>query len=143
MTHLVIGHGFPLIGVYQTVLFFESRHNPFDCLLEFGHPHLFLVSSDGEERRFIDQVGEVRTCHTRGHVRQFLQVKVFCCFYVSQVNLQYLHSSGLIGAVHKDVAIEPAGSEECGVQNFRPVRCGHENNPYLRIETVHFRQKLI
>ena len=48
-----------------------------------------------------------------------------------------------IGTLHGDLAIESAGTQECGIENVRAVRRGNQDHAAGHIEAVHFNEHLI
>jgi hypothetical protein len=53
--------------------------------------------------------------------------------------LEDLCASLDIGAIHQDLPIKSAGASQRGIEDFRPVRRSHDDDPLVRIEPVHFR----
>ena len=125
--------------------FFFSRpaDDPLHGLLEFRHAHFFLVPPHRQERGLVDEVGQIRPHHARRHGGELFQIQVADRLDLLQMDLEDLLPPFLVRAIHEDVAVETARPEERRVEDLRPVRGGHEDDPDLGIEAVHLDQQLV
>jgi hypothetical protein len=80
-----------------------------------------------EQSRFVDQIGEVGAGKTWRECSHLVGIDVGCNLHLLHVNLQDLRATLLVGPVHQHLTVEPAGPQQRGVENFRPVR-GREND---------------
>ena len=62
---LVMGDALLLGGGQHAVLLLEPRHDALDRLLQLGHPDLFTLAPHAQQRRLVDDVGQVGARRTR------------------------------------------------------------------------------
>src|SRR5258708_10685929 len=63
--------------------------------------------------------------------------------HLLHVTLQDLPAALLVGPVPQSLAVEPAGPQQRGVENFRPVGGRQNDEPRTRVEAVELHQQLI
>ncbi|STE47128.1 Uncharacterised protein [Escherichia coli] len=68
MAHLVMGHGFPLLGIEHAALLFQARHDALDGRGEVLQFHGGRTASPRRQRRLVDPIGEVRAGKARWSV---------------------------------------------------------------------------
>src|SRR6516225_3663050 len=59
MTHLVIGDDLALLRVEQSIALLEPRHHAFHGIGEIGHGHAPRAAAGRQQRRLVDEIGEV------------------------------------------------------------------------------------
>jgi hypothetical protein len=101
------------------------------------------ASSRREQRRFVDEISKVGAGKARRQCSHLVGVDVSCNFHLLHVNLQDLHAALLVGPDHQYLAVEPAGPQQRGVENFRPVGGRQNDEPRTRVEAVELHQELI
>ncbi len=58
------------------------------------------------------------------------------------MDFKYLFPPFQIRPVHYDMPVEPARSEQRLVQDLRTIGCGKDNDPFLGVKPIHFREQL-
>ncbi len=48
-----------------------------------------------------------------------------------------------IRAVHQDLPVEPPRAQQGGIQDFRPVGGGHDDDPFIGFKSIHLHQELV
>jgi hypothetical protein len=66
MSGLMEGDNFFLLGIHHPVFLLKTRHHPVDGLVEIRQFHRFLIVAGGQQRGFIDDVGQVSAHKARG-----------------------------------------------------------------------------
>jgi len=107
-------------------------------LHEIGHLHRIFALARRKQRRLIDDVGQVRADEPRCLGGDHAEFDARRQFDLLGVKLKNLFSALYVRAVDQNLAIEPTGPKQRGIENFRPVGCGHDNYALVRIEAVHF-----
>ncbi len=65
-----------LVGAGGTVFLLRAGNDPFDGILHLQHGDLLLVPACREKRRFIHQVGQVRSGETGGAAGKHVQIHI-------------------------------------------------------------------
>src|SRR5258707_13917731 len=56
---------------------------------------------------------------------------------------QDFFSTANIRTIHDYAAIKTSGTKQCRIQHVRPVRSGHQDDAFVRFETIHLDQQLV
>ncbi len=143
VAQLVVSHDFLLGGIDQAILFFQTRHQTLDRLLDLGHADFGLVAPNGEQGRFVDEIGQVGTHHTGRHTGNLFRVDRPIRFHLVEIDLENVRPTDFIRPVDQDLAIETAGSQQGRIQDLGPVGGRHQNDAHVGIETVELHQQLV
>ena len=104
---------------------------------------LRLPAPGSQDSRLIHYVFQLRAGgegHALGHV---FQVHVRGQLLPLAVHLQDGYPPGLVGIVHRYLAVKAARAQQSGVQNVPAVGGRHHNHALVDVEAVHFHQQLI
>ena len=142
VARLVIRDDLALLLAHDPLLL-EPRDQPIDRLVEVGHLDRGLVLAGGEQRGFVDQVGQVGAGKAGRALRDDLEIDVGAELHVLGVDAQDLFASFHVRLVDQDLPVEPAGTEQGRVEHLGPVGRGHDDDRLARIESVHLRQQLV
>ena len=121
-------------------LLLEAGDQPVDGLVEVQHVNGGLVLSSREQRRFVDQVGEVGAGESGRPCGHDPQVDLRRQLDLLGVDAEDLLAPFHIGLVHEDLTVEAARTKESRVEDLRAVRCAHDDDRFARIEPVHLGQ---
>src|SRR5439155_11985113 len=102
----------------------------------------FLVAR-GEQRRFVDQIREIRTGEPGGPRRNDLQIYIWRELDRFGMDAQNLFAAFDVRLVDQHLSIEAAGTKQRRVEHLGPVGRGHDDDALARVETVHLREQLI
>ena len=111
--------------------------------LEVHHADDLLVVARGVERRFVHQVGQVRTREARGRAGQNGDVHV-----VAERDLLGVHPENALAALHvrtvdHDAAVETAGTQQRRIEDVRAVGGGDQDDAFVALEAVHLDEQLV
>ena len=126
-------HGFALGAHHDLVL----------GQFELGHADRAHVGARREQRRLIDQVGQVRAGEAGGATGNLRGFHVFRQRYLAHVHLENLLAAADIGQSDHHLAVEAAGAQQRGVQHVRTVGGGDDDNAVIDLEAVHLYQQLV
>src|SRR5882672_5437759 len=115
----------------------------FDEAIEVMHVDGVLVLPRRQQRRFVHQVGQVRTRKAGRPRRDNLEVHAGRQLHVPRVDTQHLLTSLDVRLVDEHLAVEAARTQERRVEHLGPVGRGHDDDRLARVEAVHFRQQLV
>ena len=59
------------------------------------------------------------------------------------MNLQDGNTAVQIRQLHRDTPVETARTQQCGIQGFRTVGCGQDQDAVVAGKAIHFREQLI
>ena len=134
-------------GRAQAVLRLEKRVG---LLLHLFHFRTGVEHVDGRlafpgrvEGGFIDEVAEVGAGETDGAGGDALEIDVVRERDLANVNLENAQPAFAGGAVDGDVAIEPARTQQRGVEHVRAVSGGDDDDGFRLIEAVHLAEDLV
>ena len=111
--------------------------------LEVGHRHNLLVVARRVQRRFVNQVGEVRAGESRSAARDHADVNVFAERNLARVNFQNAFAAAHVRSRYDDTPIKSAGSKQRRIQNVRTVGRSDQNHAVVRFKAIHLNQQLI
>ena len=66
VTHLVVRHDLLLVGLEHPALLLEASHDPLDRLIEVALFHAGPLGACGQQRTFVDEVGQVSAGEATG-----------------------------------------------------------------------------
>ena len=128
MANLMIGHD-ALFGVGQNgTLLLRARDDKFK-----GRQQILLVDSlaphaHGAQRRLVDEVCQIRADRACSRLRNLVQIDILGQLDIFRVDAQRLVTSGEIGPVNDDAAVKAARTQQCLVENLRPVCCRQDHD---------------
>ena len=143
MAHLVIGHGFPLLGIEYSVLLLQARHDALDGGGEILQLHGGRFAPGRGQRGLVDQVREVCTRKARGQRSHLFEIDILSQRHLLDVDFQDVQPSLLVGPVHQHLAVEAAGAQQRLVEDFGAVGGGEDDQPHRAVEAVHLGEQLV
>ena len=143
VTGLVIGgiellllghdHGFALGAHHDLVL----------GQLEFVHFHHPLAGAGSEQRRLVDQVGQIGTREAGGTTGDGGRYHVVTQRHLAHVHLEDLLAATDIRQTDHHLAVEATGAQQRRVEHVRTVGGGDDDDAIVGLEAVHFHQQLV
>ena len=122
---------------------FAPHHDLVLGVLEVAHLDDAAVAARGEERRFVDEVREVRAREARRAARDDRGVDVGADGDLAHVDVQNLLAAADVGKRHHDLTVEAARAQERRVEHVRTVRRGDHDDVRAGVEPVHFDEHLV
>ena len=139
---LVVG-GQPLVLLGDDLLALRPHDDLVARGVEVAHVDLVLVLAGGQQRGLVDEVGQVGAAHPDGPPGDAVEVDVGVERDVAGVDLEDLEPALLGRAVDGDVAVEPAGAQQGGVEHVGAVGRGQDDDALVGREAVHLGQDLV
>ena len=102
-----------------------------------------LSLARGEQRRLVDEVGEVRSGETGGARGDDLEVHAAADLHRLDVDPQDVFAPADVRLVHQHLAVEAAGAEQGRVEHFGAVGRPHDDDALAGVEAVHLGQQLV
>ena len=125
---LVVGDPQLLVRSEHALLFLGAGDDSLDTFLELDSSDLRFPLASGEQGRLVDEVGQVGADESGGHRGDVAKVDLILQRDLARVDLEDLLAAGDVGAVNHDIAVEPARSDERGVEGLGPVGRGHDDH---------------
>ena len=101
------------------------------------------AAPDRGDRGLVDQVGQVRAGESGGGGGDLVEVGVGAEGLAAGVGGQDGAPFGPVGQRDDDLAVEPAGAAQRGIQGVRPVGGGQHHHPAGLLEPVHLGEQLV
>src|SRR3989442_1068377 len=143
VSHLVVGDDVALFLREHPTLLFESRDDAIDRFFEVGHAHGVLLLPRREQRRFVDDVGEVRAREARRPGGDHAQVDARRQDDVAGVQSQDRLPAADVRLVHDHLTVKAARAQEGQIEDLGAVRRGHDDDTLGRVEAVHLREQTL
>ena len=143
VAHLVVGGDQALLLGHHAGLLLGTGDHAHDPLLELLHRDLALARAGGEQRRLVDQVGEVGAGEAGRLAGERVEVDRLRQRLAAGVDLEDLLAALAVGAVDDDLAVEAAGPQQRRVEDVGPVGGGDQDDVVLHLEAVHLDEELV
>ena len=111
VTALVDCSGALLFGAEHQALATGTHHDAVASIFEVDALDLLAAAPNGEECRFVDEVGQVGARHAGGCLRHDFQVDVGAHPLIAAMNLQDGQALVVLGQRYDDLSIEAAGTQ--------------------------------
>src|SRR5439155_2920683 len=106
-------------------------------------PDVALPAARGQQRRFVDEVLQIRAGEPRRDRGEAFQGYVRRERYVPCVHLENFCAPRPVREIHDDTPVEPSGAQECSIEYVRLVRRGQDDDALTAREAVHLGQDLV
>ena len=143
VAELVVGGDQALLLAHHPGLLLGAGDHPHDPLLELLHRDLAVARAGGQQRRLVDQVGEVGAGEAGGLAGERVEVDLLRQRLAAGVDLEDLLAALAVGAVDDDLAVEAARPQQRRVEDVGPVGGGDQDDVVLHLEAVHLDQQLV
>ena len=143
MTGLVVG-GIPALFLGHHHRAAGSTHDDLVLgLLEILHVHDALVLARGEQRRLIDQVGQIGAGEAGRAAGDDVGLDVGRDRHLAHMHQEDLLAAADVGQGHHHLAVEAAGAEQRRIEHVGAVGGGDDDNAGRALEAVHLDQELV
>ena len=105
--------------------------------------YLRAVAAGRDDRRLVDKIGEIGAGEPRGHGGNAIEIDFGIELDLVHMHLQDFEPPLAVGTIDKDLAVEAAGPEQRGIENFRPVGRGKQYDAGRGVEAVELGEELI
>jgi hypothetical protein len=143
MSHLVKRDDLPLLGIEQAVALLQPRDHAFDRVVEVGHGDRLAVTPSRQQCCFVHEIGKIGAGESRRQRRHRFRIDVGGEMNFLHMDFEDFDAPLLVGTVDQHLAVEAAGAQQRGVENFRPVGSGEDDEARARVETVELDQELV
>ena len=143
MPALVIRGDESFLVLHDARALLRTRHHSVDGFVEGFVGQFALALTCGQQRRFVQNIRQIRTGVAGGLARENLEVDVFRHRLVLRVDGKNLGAPLRIGGVHLNLTVETARAQQRGVEDVGTVRRRNHDDVDARFETIHFDEKLI
>ena len=140
---LVVGGDQPFLLAHHARLLLGAGDHPHDPLLELHHRDLAMALAGGQQRRLVDQVGEVGAGEPGRLAGEHVEVEVGRERLAAGVDLEDLLAALAIGAIDDDLAVEAARAEQRRIEDVGPVGGGDQDDVVGHREPVHLDEELV
>ncbi len=143
VTGFVIGGHLLLVLGHDHGAAFGAHQDLVLGFLEVLHGDHALVGAGREQRRLIDQVGQVRAGEARRAAGDQRGVHVLGHGHRAHVHLEHLLAATDVRQRHRHLTVEAARAQQRRVQHVGTVGGGDHDHAVVVVETVHLHQQLV
>ena len=143
MAALVVGDGLALLLGQDAALALGSSDDALHGLLDLVHRDVGAVAPRGQKRGLVHEIHEVGAREARRELGQRAKVDVAGKGLALGVHADYLLAALDVGAVHRDLPVEAAGTQKRWVQDVGAVGGSDEDHGLVLLEAVHLHQQLV
>src|SRR5690606_36661722 len=111
--------------------------------LELLHLDHALSGTSREERRLVDQVGQVGTGEARGASRDQRRLDAITQRNLAHMDVEDLFTAANIRQTNHHLTVEPAWTQQRRVKHVGTVGSGNHDDAVVHFETVHLHQQLV
>ena len=111
--------------------------------VEVLHAHVLRVLARGEQRRFVDEVGEVGAAEARRAAGDGHRLDVVGQRHPAHVHAQDLLAAPHVGQADDDLAVEAARAQQRRVEHVGAVGRGDHDHAFAAFEPVHLDEQLV
>ena len=115
-----------------------ARNDDFDTFFQVSFRHDGAVIAHGAQRGLIDHVGKLSAGRAGGHARDGVEVHIVGGLDLFRVDLQNGFASRKVRQLDGHTAVKAAGSRQCRVERFGPVRRGEDDDTVVALKAIHF-----
>ncbi len=131
------------LGVKHPALLFEPGHDALDRLGEVGHGHRVRAAARGDERRLVDQVGDVGAGEAGRDAAHPVEIDAGRGLDLLEVHLEDGHARRPVGPVHQTCRSKRPGAQQRRIEDFGAVGGRQQHDALARVEAVQLRQQLV
>ena len=140
---LVIG-GHPLLVLgHHHRLALGAHHDLVLGFLELAHRDEALAAAGGEQRGFVDEVGEIGAGEAGRAARNDARIDVGRQRHLLHVDGEDLLAALDVGARHDDLAVEAARAQQRRIEHVGAVGRGDDDDAFVGLEAVHLDEQLV
>ena len=122
---------------------FGAHHHLVLGGLELRHGDETLAAARRQQRRLVDEVGEVGAGEAGRAARERARLDVGRQRHLLHVHLEDLLAADDVGVRHHDLTVEAARTQQRGIENVGAVRRRDEDDALIGLEAVHLDQQLV
>ena len=143
MAGLVIGGHLLLVVGHHHRAPLGAHHDLVAGIVEFLRCDQALAAPRSEQRRFVDQVGDVGAREARSPPGDHPRIDVGCKRHPLHVNGENLFAALDVGTRDHHLSVEAAGTQQRRVEHVGPVGRGDDDDAFVGFEPVHLDQQLV
>ncbi len=143
MTGFVIGGLFLLVRRQHHAAALGTHHDLVFGVLEIFHGHEPPTDTGRHQCGLVHEVCQISTRKARCTTCNDAQIDIGAQRSLARVHAQDLFAALDIRVGDRHLTVEPARTQQCGVQNVFPVGRGQNDDAFVGFKSVHFHQKLV
>ncbi len=107
------------------------------CFLKFLHADIAFVLRGRDQRRFINQIGQIGTAESGSSSGDQFQIYVICQGHFGRMHLQNLRPSFDIRQIHRYLTIEASGTQQRRIQNIGTIGSRNDDHCLIGLKAIH------
>ena len=132
VARLMIGDGFLFLRTHDPAFFLQAGDDSFDRLVEIGHLDGFFALPRGQQRRLVDDVGQIGADKSRRLGGQQLRSTSAESLIFLAWSWRIFSPALDIRPVDQHLAVEPSRTQQRRIENLRPVGRRHDDHAFIR-----------
>ena len=143
MARFVEGHKALALLAHHAVLLLRAGHHALDGVVHLVHGDLGELTAGRQDRRFVEQVGQIGTGVAGSAASDLVEVDVLGQGLAAGVHAEDLQTTGVVGAIHHNLAVEAAGTHQRRIEHIGTVGGGHDDDARVALKAVHLGEQLV
>ena len=143
VTRLVVGRVTLFLLVHNHAAALGAHQNFVLGLLEVIHVDQTLAGASGEQGRFIDQVGQIGTGHSRRSTCKNVRLDVRRKRYLAHVHDKNLFPATDVRQRDNHLTVKTTRTHQCRIKDVRTVGRSDHDDTDTGLEAVHLNQHLV
>ena len=143
MTSFVISDQTLAALSHDTVFLFGTDHDSLDGITDFVIADFSELTTGGQDRGFVQQVGEVSTRVTGGTTRHLVEVDIFRQRLAASMNAQNLQTTGVVRAIDRDLTIKATRTHQGCIKHIRTVGRRNDDDACVALKAIHLGEELV
>ena len=135
MAAFVIGGELLLFVGHRHRAAFGAHHHLVLGVFEFAHGDDALAAAGRQQRRFVDEIGEIGAGEARRAARDDARIDIRRQRHLAHMHAQDLFAAGEIGIGHDDLAVETARTQQRGIEHVGTVGGGDQDDAFVRLRS--------
>jgi hypothetical protein len=115
----------------------------FDGIFEIFLADFFGVTAGGEERCFVESVGQIRAGKAGCGLSDATQINAAFKSFAANMDFKNGLAAVNVWSIDENLTIETAGPQESAIENIRPIGGSKNDHSGIGSEAVHFNEQLV
>ena len=143
MARFVVGHEALALLAHHPILLLWTGHHPLNRVVHLIHGDFGELATGGQDRRLVEQVGQIGSGEPRGAARDLVEVHILGEGLATGMHLEDLQPTAVVGAVNHHLAVKAARTHQGRIQHIGTVGGRHDDDAGVALKAIHLGEQLV